>query len=1221
MESEFGEGRGENDTEVASPGHTDDYDLAGNLRNDHAQPKKPVSPLHVEVSRAAQLEQSVAEAPEEELENSKSIGLHSIVEDCATFDQIGVALSWHLVNSDSKASMSDARIWIDVFGKATKPERHGLPLPLGDLEDLVEFLKSSSLKNCCHPDEAVKRAEEAWLFLTFYGINSLYGLARQPIPGRWLAHQRRAAETLRSHVQRFRKSALGVERKVTVDEVERELKAKRVNYSGEELLLCHPLTLRQILPSLPPAEHGGCVDSLEWVGEVTRFFLTRPNAMVIEDKGQNLPKLQGKINIVKEDLEDVIGELCRRNVCDWVPLDEVLHYRGQPVLNGMFGVEKPQKLGDNSPVLRVIMNLVPSNSVHHQLTGGTSSLPFIGQWLSVVLDGSQEIRTWQSDMSSAFYLFSLPRAWWGHLSFNILKRGHEIGLASNRLFALSCKVIPMGFNSSVSVMQEISENLLRDVLPLGSRVSRRRQLPPWLTAAVRESATSQRAWYHIYLDNFCAAARIEPPESGSEGHCLHNLAEEAWKKAGVVSSVKKRKSELKQAEELGCYIDGEERTLGISPERALKLCQTSLHLCSRGALNRKMTQVVAGRWVHAFQFRRPLMSCLDVTWSYIGRSRNRKFSYDEVRREFMRAVALLPLAHTHLGAKVSNYMGASDASGTGGAVGMSRRLSPTGRDFVGASLEAIDKVKEIPVLVISLFNGIGGSLRCYDILGVRPAGAVIVDICKEANRICMRRWPGSILVEDVRTIDRDMVRGWCLGHTQVREVHIWAGFPCKDLSSAKAHRRNLEGDQSSLFYEVPRIRKLVKEEFPRSCKIKFALENVASMDREAAEAISQETKTIPYHLDTADSMPIHRPRLCWTSEDWDGLMPGLQIVREQYWIRVTAQAEWPKQYQWVSPGWIWEGESRGAILPTAMRTVPKDRPPPHPAGLARATEEAKLRWRADDFRLPPYQYGENFIMTKPSTGQWRRPNASEKELLMGYGWGHTELCLSASDIKKSKVHYEDTRQALIGDGFAIASFLIAAAGLCREFIEVKNYSHWCQRLGMAPGFCSQPDVVIPIKRGLSYGCSCEVDCDPHLLNRLLLTKTNHTGSDVRVSSGTIVNPRAFPRQGAEACWWEWTPTFSTKWQFSEHINGLEMRSVFLAVKHQVSHLRAHDCRIFHLSDSYVSISIISKGRTSSFKLQRILQQLNSVLLAYGLILVLCHVESTQNPTDHASRQT
>ena len=97
------------------------------------------------------------------------------------------------------------------------------------------------------------------------------------------------------------------------------------------------------------------------------------------------------------------------------------------------------------------------------------------------------------------------------------------------------------------------------------------------------------------------------------------------------------------------------------------------------------------------------------------------------------------------------------------------------------------------------------------------------------------------------------------------------------------------------------------------------------------------------------------------------------------------------------------------------------------------------------------------------------------------------------------------------------------------------------------------------------------------LNRLLLTRVNHTGSDIRISTGEILNPKAHPRQGVQADWWEWKPSFRLKWNKKEHINALELRSIFLAVRYHVTHLGNTQFRIFHLTDSYICMSILGKG--------------------------------------------
>ena len=75
----------------------------------------------------------------------------------------------------------------------------------------------------------------------------------------------------------------------------------------------------------------------------------------------------------------------------------------------------------------------------------------------------------------------------------------------------------------------------------------------------------------------------------------------------------------------------------------------------------------------------------------------------------------------------------------------------------------------------------------------------------------------------------------------------------------------------------------------------------------------------------------------------------------------------------------------------------------------------------------------------------------------------------------------------------------------------------------------------------------------------------------------------------------------------------------LAVRYHITHLAAINFRIFHLTDSYVCMSVIGKGRSGSKTLQNILRQLNAILLAHNVTLILGHAESTMNPTDGESR--
>ena len=185
-------------------------------------------------------------------------------------------------------------------------------------------------------------------------------------------------------------------------------------------------------------------------------------------------------------------------------------------------------------------------------------------------------------------------------------------------------------------------------------------------------------------------------------------------------------------------------------------------------------------------------------------------------------------------------------------------------------------------------------------------------------------------------------------------------------------------------------------------------------------------------------------------------------------------------------------------------------------------------------------------------------------------------------------------------------------------MELPSYHTLWSRMGLAPGFCSPLHVEAPLQRRLCYGPQ-KREVSLQTLHCSLLRRTNHTGSDVRITTGSVLNPKNYPRQSACAGWWFWSKVFACRWSRRDHINSLELRSVVHAIEWRIKHLKETNVRVFHLTDSYVAMSIISKGRTSSKALKPLLNRLAVAVLAWGIHLVITHVESGENPTDHASR--
>ena len=1152
---------------------------------------------------------------------------HDLVDQSENLDGFGCGLAWIVVHAEAQPQTENSRRLVSsVFEKVCKT--HGattrlrgaiFPLRAGALRGLVEVLKICPFDYVMQESFTTLWKEDAWLLNCLVGLNRLAGFPAPLEVLPWSALERRAVLSLRQAVQRFLQ--LGGSLPAKVDAVSAELREKKVGYSGEEVSTVEPLPLEQVLPALPPFEHGGSINILDFVDEGTQDLLLNPQRLLLEDVGQELPKLQARVHCKEGDLIPLCHELVSRNICDWIPLEEVFKFRGTKVLSGLFGVRKASTLPSGLPVLRLIMNLIPSNSILKTLSGSVSRLPSITSWLSVTAEPGEEVLLWQSDMQSAFYLFSMPSCWKKFMSFNVIVSGEDIGRDPSIQYALCCTVLPMGWGSSVAVMQEVAERVLLLDGPEGAgQIVRGRPLPQFMVESLKGGERSGQPWWHVYLDNFCGGVRFNSEEARHRGDRQHQATEDCWSRAGIVSSEKKRLRATSSAVELGACIDGSQQCISVSGEKFLRLLSGSLYVVGLARLEKKLLQIIGGRWIHALQFRRAGMVGLSDIWKFIhslGHSLELPF---KVRRELVGMCLICPLLQTYLGATVDNMVSASDASMRGGAVGLSRELKIEGKDFVLSSLAAEKSGGQIPVLVISLFNGIGGSFRAYDILGVQPEGLIAVEKHGPANRVTSRRWPHATIVTDVRDIDDAMVFSWQLKYPSVTEVHLWAGFPCVDLSSAKANRSGLQGAESSLFYEVPRVRKLVEKRFSHRVTIRWVVENVTSMDRESCEEISYELSVRPYALDCSDAVPMRRPRLCWTSETLERSMDGIEAHHEQHWTRIVAPMEYPPVEAWIEPDCVWPGAEAGAIFPTCMKSIPRHAPPLKPAGLERCSEDTIARWRADSFRFPPYQYSDCFLIWRGD--KWRLLSASERELLLGYGYDHTILCMSTSEAKQNKQLFEDTRRTLLGDSFSIYSFVIPCAALCKKFIPFIHYSHLGNRMGLSPGFRAVPRVIAPLRRSLAYGFQTlaqNQQIEVEALNRILLSRVNHTGSDIRISTGQILCPKAYPRQSIQASWWGWRSLFQTRWTAKEHINALELRSILLAVKYHVGHLRKHDCRIFHITDSYVCMSIIGKGRSSSGKLEFCLRQLNAILLLFNLYLIVAHVESRENPTDGASR--
>ena len=99
----------------------------------------------------------------------------------------------------------------------------------------------------------------------------------------------------------------------------------------------------------------------------------------------------------------------------------------------------------------------------------------------------------------------------------------------------------------------------------------------------------------------------------------------------------------------------------------------------------------------------------------------------------------------------------------------------------------------------------------------------------------------------------------------------------------------------------------------------------------------------------------------------------------------------------------------------------------------------------------------------------------------------------------------------------------------------------------------------------------------------------------------------------------WSPIGWGRFQFEEHITLQECRTVVKLCRMLSAHASGHDSVVFSLQDNRPTSGSISKGRSPSFGLNRLLRMKSAVCIAARLRLFLPWIESARMPADWLSR--
>ena len=127
------------------------------------------------------------------------------------------------------------------------------------------------------------------------------------------------------------------------------------------------------------------------------------------------------------------------------------------------------------------------------------------------------------------------------------------------------------------------------------------------------------------------------------------------------------------------------------------------------------------------------------------------------------------------------------------------------------------------------------------------------------TRAVTARWPHTLVVRGIRTVDMPQVQGWRREFHRASELIVGGGFPCRDISGLNADRAGLKDAHSGLV-ELVRVIALVRTVLDNADPRLFS-GNVASAEPAVVREINEMLDLMPAQLCPSTFDCVQGPRL------------------------------------------------------------------------------------------------------------------------------------------------------------------------------------------------------------------------------------------------------------------------------------------------------------------------------------------------------------------------
>ena len=843
-------------------------------------------------------------------------------------------------------------------------------------------------------------------------------------------------------------------------------------------------------------------------------------------------------------------------------------HEGRPVLNGAGAVRKVKVVdGQQVEMQRFISNLIPANMYQNRIEGDDRLLPYLGQ-LTLLEQGPTEIWLCDSeDFTSCFNLFRIPKAWRKFVAFNKLVDASVFGGQEGHMVYAAMNVLPMGWVSSVAVIQAIVRHLVFEEarVPLSSEVAKTKPMPPDDDLTV------------IYLDSFDELRKLdESCQQALEGKM-------SGRHKAFLEVCERRKLPLNEAKRLvastrgtlqGGELDGEKGRYGLAREKMTDLLSLGSGLLAMTDWDEASIRHFVGKATFGVCFRRPIFSALEAIFVEIQErfeNRDKARPRDDALDEVVLVMCLVPLMFTNLKAQIDPEMSVTDASPSGGG-------AATATQFRDEPLRVIHDQQE-----------------CFQ---------------------C-----GKALVEDSLFPCPSNCGAWCCGLSCVlAHREKTAACPRSEMQVPKFGER-FAGKEAPLSHAVA-LQGEIEVQPPFDLHFgddvftpegKATLAQLMDDPALAGEHWAPECKLFskargkPIYLRSGRRVdgpqPVrdgkHLMGFPWLSSEQKGRVRRSNTMALKALKRGKDQRRKARGIYWSCEhpkrSWMWDF--------TVVREIEEDTRCRYACGSHCCWGGKRFKEYAFLSDLPtlpealtvacPGHVGlKDYQVEERADGSLYFPTEEEAE----YPW---QLCVAYAEALKQQLRSD---------------------GLFEQAWTRLRESHYLAELQVSTSRLSRAEVAAPMAALLALEEARMVKGKEREHLQELLRHATYRGTDVRfvmeVAAEDEVESHEVPYLAMR---WNWKTQMAYAWRHEGHINELEMLAVAVFLKRRGRTKGKMHSRFFHVLDSMVTRGCLAKGRSSSRRLNRVARRCSAYLLAQDSYMFPLWSISQWNFADRPSR--